>query len=45
MKLEEEFEHITVIKEKQEEFERIKELVINASFGELIAYVENRENI
>lgn len=45
MKLEEEFEHIRVPKEKQEEFERIKELVINASFGELIAYVENRGNI
>ena len=45
MKLEEEFEHIRVPKEKQEKFERIKELVINASFGELIAYVEKRENI
>lgn len=30
---------------EQEEFERIKELVINASFGQLIAYVEKRENI
>ena len=45
MKLEEEFEHIRVPKEKQEEFERIKELVINASFGELIVYIEKRGNI
>ena len=37
--LEEEFEQITVPKEKEEEFSKIKEMVSNTSFGDLSEYL------
>lgn len=35
MELESEFDHLSVPTEKEEEFKKIKQLVVNASFGEL----------
>jgi len=43
--LEEEMEHTRVPSSKQQEFEKIKEMVVNASFGDLIDYLNKRQEV